>query len=170
MLHESRQVNAQCPGKCVGCSVALPRTAKHRILCTPSSRHVKAHPGIFRDCRAKMPWSVRETCAWIEGSVSCVPCFRRLGGILKLRRQLAEKEKVVEDAMDHAILTSHVPVAPSPVVTTLPPICTPLWTREDVISGLTPSRGHRIDAPTRRRCVRRIDTPARRPIVAVSVC
>ena len=70
------------------CCLSLPRTAKRRILSSPATKHVipilnefieRNYPGVSERLVA-------------EGLLLCMPCFRALEGILKIRRQLSDKE------------------------------------------------------------------------------
>ena len=167
--------------KCIGCSLSLPSTARRRLLLSDRTTDMV---DVFSEivCR-KYPSARRETLV-TERSLLCQPCFRRLEGILKLRRQLAVREKMVEDALQHSILTSHPasiasssaseprsPAAPTSAISTPPRSKQP---RIHLGSGCTPTRCH---TPRRRRP--RIDTPTRHaigrlqpessPIVAVSL-
>ena len=166
--------------KYVGCSLSLPSTAKRRLLL--SDRITKDIVDVFSEIVYRKYPSARETLV-TERSLLCQPCFRRLEGILKLRRQLAMREKMVEDTLEHSILTSYPasiasssaseprsPAAPTSAISTPP---RSKQARIHLGSGLT----HRRHTPRRRRP--RIDTPTRHaigrlqpevsPIVAVSL-
>ena len=140
------------------CSISLPRTAKRRILSSASTKHFIS---VFKEIIDRRYPGVSQTLA-TEGSLLCILCFRRLEGILKLRHQLSEKEKIVEDSLDHGTLmefsAKHL----------LPEACTPprKQARIEGIRGSTPRRRRRIDTPTRH-AIQRLQ-PAASPIVAVS--
>lgn len=171
--------------RCLGCSKSLLLgTAKRRMLSNRSSKDVFS---VFAEIVERRFPGVKLT----EGSFLCQVCFRRVEGILKLRRQLAEKERFIENGLDYSTLTSDggsnenasIP-APSSSMSAVctPPrattpnrasnVCTPPRPqrgngRHQVASGGTPRRRRlRIDTPVRH-AVRRLQ-PAASPIVAVS--
>ena len=166
--------------KCVGCSLSLPSTAKRRLLF--SDRTTKDIVDVFSKIVYRKHPSARET-LMTERSLLCQPCFRRLEGILKLRRQLAVREKTVEDALQHSILTSHpASIAGSSASEPRSPaahtsaISTPPRSKQARIhlgSGCTPRRHTpkcrrpRIDTPTRH-AIGRLQ-PEASPIVTVSL-
>ena len=166
--------------KCVGCSLSLPSKAKRRLLL--SDRTTKDIVDVFSELVYRKYPSARETLV-TESSFLCQPCFRRLEGILKLRRQLAVREKLVEDALEQSILTSHhasiasssaselrSPAAPTSAISTPP---RSKQARIHLGSGCTPRRHTprrsrpRIDTPTRH-AIGRLQ-PEASPIVAVSL-
>ena len=78
--------------KCIVCCLSLPRTAKRRILSSPATKHVipilnefieRNYPGVSERLVA-------------DGLLLCMPCFRTLEGILKIRSQLSDKECALE--------------------------------------------------------------------------
>ena len=91
-----------------------------------------------------------------EGYILCIPCFRRLEGILKLRCQLAE-ERLVENAIDHGTLTSlSAPDVPGPSAMRTPPRSK--RARVKGVRGSTPRRRRRIDTPIYQACNSKVAT------------
>ena len=145
----------QCPGKCISCSISLPRTAKRRILSSASTLSLYSRRLSTEDTleylRRRRLLAMHTVFSEVRGDT-----------ILKLWHQLSEKEKIVEDSLDHGTLmefsAKHL----------LPEACTPprKQARIEGIRGSTPRRRRRIDTPTRH-AIQRLQ-PAASPIVAVS--
>lgn len=143
--------------QCLGCSQPLHSTSKRRRLSSSGTREVIS---VFVEIIERKYPGTREGLV-VEGSFMCQPCFRRLEGIHKLRRQLLEKERMVEDAfIDRRILTPDI--APSTSA-----MCTPPRSLRPRVEVSTPRRRRsRIDTPTRHAIARL--QPEASPLVAVS--
>ena len=109
------QESARCHPKCRGCSLPSPHVAKRRKLSSPATKHVIP---VLTEIAERMNPGVTATLV-VAGSFICVLCFRRLEGVIKLRHQLAEREKKIADYLEkvlfHSLLSpgldSEVPVS-----------------------------------------------------------
>lgn len=92
---------AAVPPKCLGCSQLLADVSNRRKL---GSRATKQVVLVFKDLvERKYPGFRLETRLEGDDSYLCVPCFRRLEGVMRLRQQLADKEMKVEEHLDNSI-------------------------------------------------------------------
>ena len=87
--------------KCLGCSQCIPHVSNRRKLGSHATKQVIP---VFKDlAERKYPGFRLETQLEGEDSYLCVPCFRRLEGVIRLRRQLADKEMQVEEHLTTSV-------------------------------------------------------------------
>ena len=82
------------PPKCRGCSFSIHNIANRRKLGSRSTKHVISVLTEMVD-RRYPGFRVTGTLLEADESYVCVPCFRRLEGVIKLRHQLADKQRKV---------------------------------------------------------------------------
>ena len=81
-----------------------------------------------------------------DDSYLCVPCFRRLEGVMRLRRQLADNEMKVEEHLDNSIAAGALAL----VEVQVPGPSTPPRTSQGDTASFTPRGGGRRRVLSRR--------------------
>ena len=102
-----------------------------------------------------------------DDSYLCLPCFRRLDGVINLQQQLADKRKKIAEDLEKSVSAGAVSVTERvPEPSTLLPLAKRPRTLEE--AGSTPRRRRRrLDTPTRH-AIGRLQ-PEQSPLVAVRV-
>ena len=134
--------------RCRGCSIFVTNVSARRKLDSRATRHVIP---VFREIvEEKYPgYCVTEAQLVADDSYLCLPCFRRLDGVINLQQQLADKRKKIAEDLEKSVSAGAVSVTervPEPS-TPLPPAKRPRTLEE---AGSTPRRRRRrLDTPTR---------------------
>ena len=156
---------AAVPPKCLGCLQFITDISKQRKL---GSRATKQVIPVFKDLlERKYPGFQLETRLEGDDSYLCVPCFQRLEGVMRLRRQLADKEMKVEEHLDKSIAAGALTLVEVRV-----PVTSPLSTPPLTSQGSSSPRGTPRGTPRgggRRRGTHTRDTTGRRRRTSLSL-
>ena len=128
--------------RCRGCSIFVTNVSARRKLGSRATRHVIP---VFREIvEEKYPgYCVTEAQLVADDSYLCLPCFRRLDGVINLQQQLADKRKKIAEDLEKSVSAGAVSVTER-----VPEPSTRPRTLEEAGSTLR-RRRRRLDTPTR---------------------